>query len=83
MRRSPGSTAPTVGSWPAGKPVVLTLLPSDPPLADGSRGSGVAATDYAVNGGSVTTYTGPLTFTDGLYSVAYWSVDRAGNVEPV
>ena len=44
--------------------------------------AGVAATYYRI--GSVTTSgTGPVTVsTEGAYTVAYWSVDRAGNVEP-
>lgn len=70
----------TNGWFMAGRPVVLTLMPYDPPLQDGTAGSGVTATYYSVNGNPAEPYTGPVTFTDGIYSVSYWSVDAAGNV---
>ncbi|MGA7256920.1 MAG: protease pro-enzyme activation domain-containing protein [Terracidiphilus sp.] len=44
--------------------------------------SGVAATDYTVNGGSNTTYTGPFKVSyNGTVTVKFHSVDKAGNVE--
>ncbi|HZT82478.1 MAG TPA: Ig-like domain-containing protein, partial [Gemmataceae bacterium] len=43
--------------------------------------SGVAATEYRINGGAWTTYTAPFTLTDGVYTVDYRSTDHAGNVE--
>jgi hypothetical protein len=70
----------TNGWYMAGRPVVLTLMPYDPPLQDGTAGSGVTATYYSVNGGAAELYTGPVTFTDGIYTVSFWSVDAAGNV---
>jgi hypothetical protein len=69
--------AGTLGSngwYKAGQPVRLTLSATD-------DSSGVASTTYAVNGGATQTYGGPVTFTDGEYTVTYGSVDRAGNVE--
>jgi hypothetical protein len=58
----------------AGNPVVLTLTATD-------NLSGVATTQYKVNGGATNTYGGPVTFTDGVYTVTYWSTDKANNVE--
>ncbi|TMH55770.1 MAG: hypothetical protein E6H53_16340 [Betaproteobacteria bacterium] len=69
--------AGTLGSngwYKAGQPVRLTLSATD-------AGSGVASTSYAVNGGAKQTYGAPVSFTDGIYTVTYGSVDRAGNVE--
>ena len=62
------------GWYKAGEPVRLTLTATD-------AASGVASTSYAVNGGAKQTYGGPVIFTDGIYTVTYGSVDRAGNVE--
>jgi len=56
-------------------PVELTLNPSDTP-------SGVFETYYRVNGGLDMLYTDKVLFAeDGKYTVEYWSVDNAGNVE--
>jgi Big-like domain-containing protein len=62
------------GWYKAPGPAVLTLTATD-------NLSGVAVTNYTVNGGATQTYTGPVTFLDGKYTVLYWSTDRAGNVE--
>jgi hypothetical protein len=46
--------------------------------------SGVAATDYTINGGPVQTYdpTAKITFSaEGVYTLEWWSVDNAGNTE--
>jgi hypothetical protein len=44
--------------------------------------SGIANTEYRVNGGTWTTYAGPVQFIDkGAYTVEYRSTDLAGNVE--
>jgi hypothetical protein len=69
-------TPGTNGWYKAGQPVVLTLS-----ATDNQNGSGIASTRYAVNGGAWQNYTGPVTFTDGVYTVAYGSADVAGNVE--
>jgi VCBS repeat-containing protein len=44
--------------------------------------SGVAKTEYRVNNGAWTTYTGSIpAFHNGVYQVVYRSIDNAGNVE--
>ncbi len=51
---------------------------------DDGVGSGVASIHYAVNGGAPQTYAGPFTISSlGVNEVTYWSVDKAGNQEPV
>jgi photosystem II stability/assembly factor-like uncharacterized protein len=64
---------PTAG-W-SNASVVVTL--------DGSDAlSGVAATYYAIDTGSQTTYSGPFVVSsDGSHAITYWSVDKAGNAE--
>jgi photosystem II stability/assembly factor-like uncharacterized protein len=48
---------------------------------DGS-GSGVASTYYTIDGGSRQTYGAPFTVSaSGSHTIAYWSVDTAGNAE--
>lgn len=46
-------------------------------------GSGVAATYYTIDGGSRHTYGEPFTadLSDGTHTIAFWSVDIAGNTE--
>ncbi len=51
-----------------------TLTPTD-------ATSGVAATSYAIGGGSTQVYSGPFTLPDGSYTITRWSVDVAGNTE--
>jgi hypothetical protein len=56
--------------------VLVTLTASD------GNGSGVASTVYQINGGTWQNYTGPFyVTTPGIYVVAYYSTDNAGNVE--
>lgn len=45
-------------------------------------GSGVATTYYQLDGGGTTKYTAPVAVTNVSHTVVYWSVDKAGNVEP-
>ena len=46
--------------------------------------SGVATTQYRVNGGSWQTYAGPFPVSaDGIHSVDFYSTDNAGNVEAI
>jgi hypothetical protein len=57
--------------------VKVTLTASDP-----SPGSGVSFTNYEVNTGSVTTYTGPFTVSSaGANKLLFSSTDVAGNAE--
>src|SRR5207248_229422 len=52
----------------------VTLTAADPALADGSAGSGVAATVYTVDGGAVQTYTAPFTVAgEGVHTVTFAS----------
>jgi methionine-rich copper-binding protein CopC len=67
-------TLGTNGWFKAGTPVTLTLNASD-------ALSGVALTQFTVNGGPSQTYSGPITFPDGQYTVTYRSEDVAGNWE--
>ncbi len=56
--------------------VLVTLTATD------YGGSGVASTVYNINGGTWQTYTTPFyVTTPGIYVVAYYSTDNAGNVE--
>ncbi|WP_158299555.1 OmpL47-type beta-barrel domain-containing protein [Paenibacillus antri] len=77
----PATTAVLSPSAPDGtggyyrSPVTVTLKAFD-------GGSGVAKTEYQVDGGAWTVYSSPVTFgADGSYTVAYRSADYAGNVE--
>jgi hypothetical protein len=59
------------------RPVTVTLT-----AADGAGGSGVALTEYALDGGGWQPYTAPVTVAaPGQHTVAYRSTDAAGNVE--
>lgn len=66
-------TAPTTTAAVSG--VVVTLTATD-------KLSGVATTYYTVNSGAQQTYSAPVTVTGaGNHTVAYWSVNKAGNIE--
>ncbi len=43
--------------------------------------SGVAATFFILDGGPTETYTAPVTLSDGIHNIQFWSVDNFGNVE--
>ena len=64
--------------WYTSASVGVTLTASD-------ATSGVAATCYAIDGGSQQTYTGsPFSVTgEGSHRIVFWSVDAAGNTEAV
>ncbi|NOU88344.1 hypothetical protein GC102_21650 [Paenibacillus sp. LMG 31460] len=57
-------------------PITLELSSSD-------NGSGVAKTEYSLDGGTTwITYSAPVTFAqDGVYSISYRTMDKAGNHE--
>ncbi len=61
-------------------PAVIKLT-----ATDNANGSGVAATLYRIDGGSVTTGTAPITSFSvsgsGQHTLEFWSSDLAGNVE--
>jgi len=63
-------------NWYTG-PVKISLSATD------ATGEGdVVATYYSVDSGPVQTYSGPFTVAaDGSHTLAFWSVDRAGNQE--
>jgi len=62
---------------------VVTLTPSDPGSTSvPPTGSGVASTDYQVNGGLLTAYSAPFAVgKNGANTVTFYSTDNAGNVE--
>jgi hypothetical protein len=78
------ATAPTttatlsptaVGAWYSPRTVTL-------PSSDGAVGSGVASTEYSVDGGPWKPYTGPFfVATFGPHTLLFRSTDAAGNVE--
>lgn len=65
------------GSW-HNSPVTVTLYASD-------AGSGVDKTYYSIDSSNPTiVYSGPFTIsTEGTYTIQYYSLDKAGNKEPV
>jgi hypothetical protein len=73
------TTAPNTTSNAAATYVgsaAITLI-----AADNAGGSGVAATYYRLNGGTQTAGTAISVTTVGSYTLEFWSVDVAGNVE--
>jgi hypothetical protein len=49
--------------------------------ADQAGLSGVDHTYYAIDGGSPAVYTGPVAVPEGVHTITFWSVDKAGNIE--
>ncbi|OLF06820.1 hypothetical protein BLA60_30190 [Actinophytocola xinjiangensis] len=71
------SPEPAESGWHLAAPTV-TLT------ADDGAGSGVATTEYRIDGGDWTAYTEPFTVPgDGTHTVEYRGADRAGNSSPV
>jgi PKD repeat protein/glucose/arabinose dehydrogenase len=71
------SPEPGESGWHATAPTV-TLTAED------GTGSGVATTEYRIDGGDWIAYTGPFAVPgDGAHTVGYRGVDRAGNTSPV
>ena len=52
-------------------------------LDTGPINSGVAFTQYAVDGSSFTRYLLPFRITEGVHQILFQSQDQAGNIEPV
>ncbi|MDQ3974789.1 MAG: PxKF domain-containing protein [Actinomycetota bacterium] len=50
-------------------------------LSASDAGSGVASTHYRLNGGDAQTGYGVTLSAEGVHTLEYWSVDKAGNVE--
>ena len=72
-RTAPVTTAGALPVW-NNTDVTVTLSPSD-------NLSGLAATRYTIDGGSVQTGTSIPFSAEGSYSLEFWSVDKAGNEE--
>jgi len=68
-------TLGTNGWYRDGAPVQLTLAATTVATDPG------VITVYSINGGPVTVYTAPVTFTDGSYAVTYFSTNQAGGSE--
>ena len=65
-----------ISGWYTG-PAVVTLMATDP---DGP--SDIASTLYRIDGGPPATYTSPFTVSnDGVHTIAFFSIDKAGNTE--
>ncbi len=70
----PSTAASSAPDW-SNTNVTLTLTATD-------SLSGVDATYFAVDGGATQTGTSVLLTTEGVHTVVFWSIDKAGNVEP-
>ncbi|MGN7764168.1 OmpL47-type beta-barrel domain-containing protein [Paenibacillus sp. 22594] len=71
-----GSASPAESGWYTSE-VTVSLAASD-------NVSGVSKTEYQINNGDWTPYTGSIpAFGEGIYTVGYRSTDQAGNVEPI
>ncbi|SFU56339.1 OmpL47-type beta-barrel domain-containing protein [Pseudoduganella namucuonensis] len=73
------TTAPTTTSNAPAAPVKADTTVA---FSATDTGSGVAATYYKVNGGAQQTGAAAVLTTEGTHTLSYWSVDKAGNVEP-
>ena len=71
--RAPATTDDAPSGW-QNAPVTVTLTATD-------GGSGVAQTEYSLDGGSFLPGTSVLVGGDGEHTLVYRSTDRAGNVE--
>ena len=75
----PATTAATAGTL---HPTGWYTTAATVTLAGRDAASGLRATYYRLDGGKKTRWTGPIPIaTSGDHQLAYWSVDRAGNVE--
>jgi glucose/arabinose dehydrogenase len=76
--RTPPATTATLSPAAPGGPVTVQLASSD-------ATSGIARTEYSVDGGAWTAYSAlapPAISAPGAHTVAYRATDNAGNVEP-
>src|SRR5919202_1212809 len=92
-RQAPSSTAAVLGAQhyttpdgityvAAGTPILLSAI--DPPLDDGSAGSGVRSMSYQVDGGTAQTFAASFSLSsagDGPHTISYWAGDATGNME--
>jgi hypothetical protein len=72
-KTAPNTDASAVDAW-NNVDVAVNLTPND-------ALSGVAATHYRVDGGAAQTGTQVSLSDEGVHSLEYWSVDKAGNAE--
>jgi hypothetical protein len=77
---SPATTIAFAPSAPNGSNGWYTSSPTFS-LSATDVSSGVATTYYRVDGGSATSYAGPVAVPEGQHTVSYWSSDAAGNTE--
>ncbi|RKQ93981.1 glucose/arabinose dehydrogenase [Solirubrobacter pauli] len=70
------SAQPGADGWYAAAPTI-TLAATD------GTGSGVAKTEFAIDGGAWQTYTAPFVAPEGEHTIRYRSTDQAGLVEAV
>jgi hypothetical protein len=80
----PPVTSLTLGAhYVDGKGKIYVTTATDFTLTASDDSSGIAHTYYTLNAGSPIEYTSPfeLAGADGTYTVSYYSVDNAGNVE--
>jgi hypothetical protein len=70
---APATSASTLPEW-SNASVTLALTATD-------NLSGVDTTQFRVNGGAVQTGTSVLLTDEGIHTVEFWSVDKAGNTE--
>ncbi len=69
------SGTPGLNGWYT-SPVTVTLTPSD-----AAPSSGIASTQYSVNGGNWQTGTAVSLSADGVYAISFHSTDNAGNTQ--
>ncbi len=72
-RTAPLTAVSSVPDW-SNTSVSLTLSPTD-------NLSGVASTNYTIDGGALQSGTSVALTTEGVHTVQFWSTDVAGNVE--
>jgi hypothetical protein len=72
------TTAPVTSDNAPAVPVNVETTVS---FAVTETGSGVAATYFKVNGGVQQTGNAVVLSSEGVYTLSYWSVDKAGNIE--